>query len=269
MMLIVTCLNMDWKLPIAYFLLPNGFSSQERAELLRICIYKLNCTGAIVTNIVMDNCPVNYATFCKLGCKLSRNFQELETSTDITNNLGKYIMALFDAPHLSKLVRNALGSWKTLIDWNNNKVEWKHIVDLYEYQKKNGFTLANKLTKQHVMYEKNPMKVKYAVQVISQSVANALLTMYELKVPNFENVHPTVDYLKLFDEIFDIMNSRNLGQKFGKAPLQEFNEDKFKSLFTKAISYICNLKNKNGKLVLHSDRYASFLGKVVMKCSLF
>ena len=65
------------------------------------------------------------------------------------------------------------------------------------------------------------------------------------------------------------MNSRNLGQKFGKAPLQEFNEDKFKSLFTKAISYICNLKNKNGKLVLHSDRYASFLGKVVMKCSLF
>ena len=132
-------------------------------------------------------------------------------------------------------------------------------------RKKQGFTLANKLTKQHVMYEKNPMKVKLAVQVISQSVANALITMNQLKVPNFEDVHPTVDYLKIFDEIFDIMNSRKLGQKFGKAPLQEKNEANWKSVFTKTISYICNLKNNNGISVLHSDRYAAFLGKVVIK----
>ena len=264
MMLIVTSLNMDWKLPVAYFLVPDGFPSQDRAELLRICLYKLNCTGAIVTNIVMDNCPLNYATFRKLGCKLTRNFQELDPSTDIKNNFGKHVLALFDPPHLSKLVRNVLGSWKTLIDWNNNKIEWQHIVNLYEYQKVHGFTLANKLTKQHVMFERNPMKVKFAVQVLSQSVANALLTMYEMKVQNFENVHATVDFLKNFDEIFDIMNSRHLKQKFGKAPLQEINENNWKSVFSKTVSYICNLKNTNGKSVLQSDRYASFLGKVVM-----
>ena len=136
MMLIVTSLNMDWKLPIGYFLIPDGFSSQDRAELLRLSLYKLNCTGAIVLNIVMDNCPVNYATFCRLGCKLSRNFQELNTSTDILNPLGKYIMALFDPPHLSKLVRNALGNWKKMTDWNNNVIQWQCIVDLYDYQKK-------------------------------------------------------------------------------------------------------------------------------------
>lgn len=136
MMLIVTCLNMDWKLPVGYFLLPDGFKSTECAELLRICLYKLNSTGAVVTNIVMDNCPVNYATFRRLGCKFSRNFQELDTSTDIVNNMGKYVMALFDPPHLCKLIRNVLGSWKTLIDWNNNKIEWHHIVNLYEYKKK-------------------------------------------------------------------------------------------------------------------------------------
>ncbi len=103
MMLLVTSLNMDWKLPVAYFLLPNGFKSENRAELLRQCLYKLNATGAIVTNIVMDNCPVNYATFRRLGCKLSRNFQELNTATDVKNNLGKHVLALFDPPHLSKL----------------------------------------------------------------------------------------------------------------------------------------------------------------------
>jgi len=78
-------------------------------------------------------------------------------------------------------VRNALGAWKTIIDWNNNKIQWHHIVDLYEHQKEHGFTLANKLTKQHILFEKNPMRVKFAVQVISQSVANGLLTMFDLK----------------------------------------------------------------------------------------
>jgi hypothetical protein len=103
MMFMVTALNMDWKLPIAYFLLADGFKSFQRAQLLRHCLYKLNATGAIVTNIVMDNCPVNYATFRSLGCNLSRSVENLNSSTDIKNNLGKYVMALFDPPHLSKL----------------------------------------------------------------------------------------------------------------------------------------------------------------------
>jgi len=94
---------MDWKLPIGYFLLADGFPGQKRAELLRQCLHKLNCTGAVVTNIVMDNCPVNYSTFRSLGCKLSRSFQELDPSTDVKNNLGNSVMALFDPPHLAKL----------------------------------------------------------------------------------------------------------------------------------------------------------------------
>jgi hypothetical protein len=157
-------------------------------------------------------------------------------------------------------VRNALGSWKIMIDWNNNKIEWQHIVNLYEHQKTNGFTLANKLSKQHIMFEKNPMKVKYAVQVLSRSVANALLTMSELNAEKFLNVHATVEYLELFDALFDIMNSRSLQQSFGKAPLQEKNEGEWRSTFQKTVSYICNLKTKNGKPVLQSERYAAFLG---------
>jgi len=63
MMIMATALNVRWKLPIAYFLVGDGFSSDRRSELIRNCIYHLNNTGAIVTSLVMDNCPVNYATF--------------------------------------------------------------------------------------------------------------------------------------------------------------------------------------------------------------
>jgi hypothetical protein len=160
-------------------------------------------------------------------------------------------------------VRNALGEWKSLIDGNNNIIEWQHIVNLYQYQKTHGFTLANKLTKQHVLFEKNKMKVKLAVQVLSKSVANSLLTMCELKIAQFHNVHATVEYLQLFDCLYDIMNSRTLAAQFGKGPLEAKTEQNWKAVFTKAVSYILKLKTKNGQDVLQSNRYAAFLGWLV------
>jgi len=87
--------------------------------------------------------------------------------------------------------------------------------------------------------------------------------MSELKIPGFENVHATVEYLKLFDSLFDIMNSRTLAQQFGKAPLQARNEENWKSVFENATSYISNIKTLSGKLVLQTNRYASFLGWLV------
>ena len=136
-------------------------------------------------------------------------------------------------------------------------------MKLYEYQRTSGFTFANKLSKQHVEFYKNKMKVKYAVQVLSQSVASALLTMCELKHPDFVNVDATVHYLKTFDRIYDIMNSRNLTQSFDKAPLQKHNEQNWKSVFNDTVNYICSLKTKNGQSVLNSTRYAAFLGWLV------
>ena len=83
-------------------------------------------------------------------------------------------------------------------------IEWKYIVELYEYQKLHGFRLANKLTKQHVMFEKNQMKVKLAVQVLSKSVANALITMSEMKIEKFENYKlQYIDHANMIKEELD------------------------------------------------------------------
>ena len=165
--------------------------------------------------------------------------------------------------HLPCTVRNCLGSWKTLLDTNDEEIQWQFIVKLYEFQKKNGFAFANKLSNQHVHFQKNQMKVKYAVQVLSQSVANALMTMCELKHPDFTNVEPTVKYLKIFDRIFDVMNSKNMKDSFWKAPLQKNNEPCWMSIFNETVSYICNLKTVDGKSVLNSSRYAAYLGWLV------
>jgi len=150
-----------------------------------------------------------------------------------------------------------------MYDSNNDKINWQLIVSLYNFQRTNGYTYANKLSKHHIMFEKNKMKVKYAVQVLSQSVANALLTLNDLQHPDFVNVHPTVNYLKIFDKIFDVMNSRSLTHHFGKGPMQESNVDEWKSVFESTLLYISGLKTPAGKPVLESTRYAAFLGWLV------
>jgi len=198
--------------------------------------------------------------FLRLGVRLTRNYEGLSTSLDVKNNMGKFVMAMFDPPHLLKLVRNALGSWKSLLDDNNNEIKWQYIVELYEYQKIHGFTLANKISKKHIEFEKNKMKVKLAAQLLSKSVANALRVMYEIRNDTFANVGPTVKYLEIFDAVFDIMNSRTIVDHFSKSPLQKKNEKEWKLVFKNTTEYICSLKTKEGKSVLKSEKYASFLG---------
>ena len=66
MMIMATALNMKWKLPVGYFLLSDSFSGDKRASLIRNCIYHVNHTGAVITSLVMDNCPLNYSTFRRL-----------------------------------------------------------------------------------------------------------------------------------------------------------------------------------------------------------
>ena len=59
---------------------------------------------------------------------------------------------------------------------------------------------------------------------------------------------------------FCLLYSTSVNIKFGKAAVQEKNEDYWMSTFEKTAAYICNLKSNSGKPVLQSERYASFLG---------
>jgi hypothetical protein len=63
------------------------------------------------------------------------------------------------------------------------------------------------------------MKVKLAVQTLSQSAASTLLFCHEIKLRHFEDCPPTAEFISIFDRLFDIFNSRSpLGKGF-KAPI--------------------------------------------------
>nr|CAI5827758.1 unnamed protein product [Callosobruchus analis] len=59
------------------------------------------------------------------------------------------------------------------------------------------------------------MKVNIATQTLSKSVADALLYLCnDLKLQAFQNVKATVTFLKYFNDLFDILNSRNKLAKY-------------------------------------------------------
>lgn len=69
----------------------------------------------------------------------------------------------------------------------------------------------------------------------------------EMHLPNFEGCHATINFIKIIDKTFDILNSR-VPWAFGyKAPLKLENESTWRPFLTDVIDYLANLTDVGGK----------------------
>ena len=218
-----------------------------------MAVSRINRTGAVLTNIVCDNPPVNHAMLKSLGASLDPD--NLNPTTRLINVSGKKIYAFLDPPHLIKLTRNALGDYKTLLNSDGHKIHWHFIERLHSLQNQEGHHLANKLNTNHVEYHKNKMKVSYAAQTLSQSVANAIwFCCKDLNLEEFKDAEPTVEFIKCFDILFDRLNSKDASGKFSKAPIFAYNELYWRKELCKCSTYIRGLRYEDGKSVFTARR---------------
>lgn len=79
------------------------------------------------------------------------------------------------------------------------------------------------------------MKVKLAAQVLSNSVADAL-EYCESRFPQFKGCKATIKFIRMFNDLFDALNSRSFKGRDYKYPLQKCNEKKVFDLFDTAES---------------------------------
>lgn len=120
-----------------------------------------------------------------------------------------------------KLVRNVIGDLKNIVDRNNQFIRWSDLVHLHELQQQENMHLANKLRSAHIHYHNQKMKVQFAAQIFSTSVANALLICKNtLKLKEFKSCQGTIEFLHVFNDLFDILNSKNMKQSGFKQPLK-------------------------------------------------
>ena len=234
-----------------YLVYHNSLFS-DRAKLVKNAIEKLNQTGVVITSITCDNTQVNITMLNNLGARISAN--NMKVTLDKKNSENKPIFVIMDVAHLIKLIRNTLGDMKTLISPDGQVVSWKYVKELNNLQSTEGLHMANKLRKSHVEYTKHKMKVNLAAQTISDSVATSIdFCRDHLKLTQFQNSESTTTFFRIFDKIFDVMNSRSPIGRFSKSPMKITNSNDWLKTFDDTMSYILRLKHDGGPLVIEGS----------------
>lgn len=257
----LVCLNDSWKIPVGYFFL-DGLAAIEKAELVKKCLEFTSETGITVSSLTFDGAPVNFTMAAKLGADFS-DVRSLKTYF-LHPVTGQKVFIFLDPCHMIKLVRNTFGSQKYLQDYSGNEINWTLLEQLVEKQNYEGLHLATKIKKRHLQWTREKMKVKFATQILSKSVADALLYLcIDLKVTAFKDAQPTATFIKYFNDLFDVFNSRNRKAKyFFKRPFSDATFQEMINFLNEMYSYICNLKLGNIPVV-QSSRKTGFLGFLI------
>ena len=114
------------------------------------------------------------------------------------------------------------------------------------------------------------MKVNLAAQIFSSSVADALLYCSEnLKSSQFQGCSSTVEFIRIIDRLYDILNSRNPFAKGYKSALRACNKDLWFPFLDIAYNYIISLKDTVGKQMISSKVERLVLLDFWLQLSLF
>lgn len=262
----LVALNSNWKVPIAYFLI-NGITSEDKANLVNICLTKVHDTGIVVKSLTFDGAAANISMSKYLGAQLSISDLKPYFNHPVTK---EKIHILLDAAHMLKLCRNTLGDWKILIDKNGETIKWVYFQHLVNLLDKVGLHAGTKIRRRHITYFKEKMKVKLATQTFSNSVANAIeFCSKTLNLNEFNGSESTIQFCKIMNDIFDLLNARNfLSKEQFKKPINLNNAINIKEFINKSINYLsniqCETKSTNEKtLIITSSRKTGFLGLII------
>lgn len=235
------------------------FLPGEKKTIIEMAITLLHDINVSVLAVTCDGLSTNFAMAKEFGANIAVDNMKPYFAHPVT---GNNVYIILDPCHMIKLVRNMFGTYKNLVDGSGRKVScWQYIEKLHYTQEREGLTLANKLKLLHLNYGQQKMKVKLAVQVLSASVSCALQYLCcDLKLEEFQGCEGTVDFCFLFDQIFDMFNSKNPLAKGYKAPIRESNKCVWEPFLERVAGYLTSLKDANGKLLCTGNRKTAILG---------
>ena len=255
----------SWKCPIGYFL-TNKTTGTIQAKLVRLALQKAADAGLRVWSITADGTSVNLCTFEQLGCIFGTKYDSMITKFKHPSR-DYYVYVILDACHMLKLARNALGNIQTVYDTDGGSIQWSFFQQLCLLQDAEGFTLGNNFSAQHLQFEKHKMNVRLAAQTLSSSVADAIEFLYvSMKLPQFKNSQATVNFIRIIDRAFDILNSRGPMGKGYKQPLRQQYRATWESMLTDTVDYLLSLvtiTDGQKKLLSTHNRKTFVIGFVV------
>lgn len=264
-------INQCIEFPVCYHFIRTLNASDKAALYLEI-IEKITKCGVVIKNITFDGLASNFAMCKILGAQLDIFASDFKPFVLNPVNQSK-IFIMFDNCHAEKLVRNTLGNKGLIYDENNEHIEWAHFEDLLKFSEQYNIS-THKLSKKHIDFKSSIMNVKIATETMSNSVADSFQYLHDKGVTKFQKVTPTIHFIRIFNNLFDIFNSRDAdsanSKHIFKQPLCASNKDVIYKFLDEAEAYIKNLKIKvikKGKtkriLVTKSRNGISFRGIII------
>lgn len=238
-------LNVHVQQPIAFYFITT-IKAKDRAELIVQIVADLFKRDLIVASITFDGYSSN-AQMCQiLGADLKN--KDLEYRTYFTYN-GNRIYFFYDPSHMEKLVRNILASLG-VIYVGQEKVEWKYFIELVDFSQKKNLGLAHKINKRHIEWADRKMHVRTAVETLSRSTAESMDFLMKKGVPQFTGATETINFIKIHDSLWDVMNSRRIkhnASNIYQSALNPANKNEVFVFLHKAKEYILSMEVKDPK----------------------
>lgn len=259
----VNGINVKFNLPIQFEFI-NSLQSHEKAAMILLALKELTAIGIKVRAITFDGLSNNFSTCTLLGAnfKFGSNFQP-----HIINPYTKEpVFIILDPPHMIKLIRNCIGHKKTLYHSDGHKIEWKYFENLLDLETKCD-VVTHKLTKDHILFDRNIMNVRLATQTLSESVARSM-EQFSLNPQTryfFEGSDATAAFALRMNKLFDIFNSyEKCPNNVFKSPINSDSKCSIYSFLDETVEYMKKLSlDPNGDSILKSRRKTGFLGFII------
>lgn len=234
-----------------------GLSAATLTSLIQQHVRSLSDIGMTVTSLVMDGLASNKSSLKEMGLHLSADITDSKVTID-----GNPVNVLIDACHCLKLARNTLAA--TDISSPDGIISWGYIRKLVDIQEREGLRLGNRLTRRHIDFQNEKMKVSLAAHILSRSASESLVYLRQSGNPEFRDSKATEKFVLVIDEIFDLLNSRTTRSKDPlKKPLSVYNIIEKEARCEYLISYLKALCLPNGQKLSHSLKQTFVIGFII------
>ncbi|XP_070314336.1 DNA transposase THAP9 isoform X3 [Odocoileus virginianus] len=231
-------------------------SGYLQAQLLRLTIGKLSDIGITVLAVTSDASAHSVQMARALGIHLDGD--NMKCTFQHPSSSSQQIAYFFDSCHLLKLIRNAFQNFQS-IQFINGTAHWQHLVELAALEEQE-LSHMERIPRRLANLKNHILKTNCASQVFSESVVRALECLLSLGLPPFQNCVGTIHFLRLINNLFDILNSRNFYGKGFKGPLLPETFNKINHVLTEAKTIFVTLSDTGNNQILKGKRKLGFLG---------
>ncbi|KAM9742144.1 DNA transposase THAP9 isoform 3-T3 [Dama dama] len=231
-------------------------SGYLQAQLLRLTIGKLSDIGITVLAVTSDASAHSVQMARALGIHLDGD--NVKCTFQHPSSSSQQIAYFFDSCHLLKLIRNAFQNFQS-IQFINGTAHWQHLVELAALEEQE-LSHMERIPRKLANLKNHILKTNCASQVFSESVVRALECLLSLGLPSFQNCVGTIHFLRLINNLFDILNSRNFYGKEFKGPLLPETFNKINHVLTEAKTIFVTLSDTSNNQILKGKRKLGFLG---------